>query len=144
MEALNTRVQKGIYPKIPSFYSEDLSSIIALLLQVSAKSRPSCDELLQNRILAKKQKELLIEEAATKVDLLGTIILPKNLKILREKLPKPHYERNTYDDEEWADPEQNAIEAPQNRSLVTDIGQEDSGSRHKLKDNQSVNCNKYR
>jgi NIMA (never in mitosis gene a)-related kinase len=48
MEAFNTRVQKGIYPKIPSIYSEEFSEMLKMLLQVNPELRPSCDEILKN------------------------------------------------------------------------------------------------
>lgn len=43
MKGLYQRVMKGIYPKIPSHYSSDLTAILASLLQVDPKKRPTCD-----------------------------------------------------------------------------------------------------
>ncbi len=109
MEALNQRVQKGVYPKIPSIYSEDLSNLIKLLLQVNPKKRPSCDEILRLPIIRKKMEELQLEEDPEKTSLagnalLGTIQLPKNLRILREKLPKPNYGIKSSPDENEDEP----------------------------------------
>ena len=46
MEGLYNKVIKGVYQKIPDCYSNDLSQIISLLIQVDSNKRPSCDDLL--------------------------------------------------------------------------------------------------
>jgi NIMA (never in mitosis gene a)-related kinase len=43
MKGLYNRVMKGVYPKIPSRYSSDLSTILSSLLQIDPEKRPSCD-----------------------------------------------------------------------------------------------------
>lgn len=98
MEALNQKVQKGVYPKIQSFYSEDLSNLIKCLLQVNPKKRLTCDEIIRLASVQKKIHELQLqdqEEAASLAmgGLLGTIQVPKNLRVLRDKLPKPNYKK---------------------------------------------------
>ena len=45
MQSLYKKVLKGIYPKIPSNYSQDLAHIVKSLLQVSASMRPTCSSL---------------------------------------------------------------------------------------------------
>ncbi len=40
MKGLYAKVIKGVYPKIPSHYSTDLSGMISNLLQVDPKKRP--------------------------------------------------------------------------------------------------------
>ena len=42
MEGLYKKVIRGIYPRIPQQYSQDLSSMIRILLQVNPEMRPSC------------------------------------------------------------------------------------------------------
>lgn len=42
MEGLYKRVMKGSYPRVPSRYSFELSSIIKCLLQTDPRLRPSC------------------------------------------------------------------------------------------------------
>ena len=42
MAGLFKRVLKGIYPKIPINYSQELSAMVRNLLQVSPNLRPSC------------------------------------------------------------------------------------------------------
>ena len=69
--------------------------MIKVLLQVNPKRRPSCNEILQMPIIEKKIQEFGFEEykntnlAAN--TLLGTIQIPRNLCVLRDKLPKPNY-----------------------------------------------------
>ena len=43
MNGLYKRVLKGVYPKIPQTYSNDLSTMIKTLLQVNPSVRPNCD-----------------------------------------------------------------------------------------------------
>ena len=50
MDHLYKRVCKGIYPRIPDHYSNDLWAIVQLMLCVDVKKRPSCDELIQCRL----------------------------------------------------------------------------------------------
>lgn len=42
MEGLYKKVIRGVYPKIPSHYSQDLNNIIKELLNVQAQNRPDC------------------------------------------------------------------------------------------------------
>eukprot|EP00826_Nyctotherus_ovalis_P040945 TRINITY_DN4075_c0_g2_i8.p1 TRINITY_DN4075_c0_g2~~TRINITY_DN4075_c0_g2_i8.p1 ORF type:complete len:337 (-),score=35.43 TRINITY_DN4075_c0_g2_i8:5-1015(-) len=105
MEALNQRVQRGIVPRIPMQYSEDMWSMIKALLQVNPKLRPSCDDILKMSVVKKKTQELQLDEGVqsrslTGNELLGTIQIPKNLRVLREKLPKPHYYSSITNDSE--------------------------------------------
>lgn len=43
MQGLYKKVLKGIYPKIPSIFSSDLSALVKFLIQVTPKMRPDCD-----------------------------------------------------------------------------------------------------
>lgn len=45
---------RGIYPKIPSRYSEDLSDAIKLMIQVEPGARPTCEELLKMPMIYKR------------------------------------------------------------------------------------------
>ncbi len=62
MEGLYKKVVKGVYPKIPQNYSQDLSNAIKIMLQVNPSLRPSSDKLLQSPIFQKKINELLLNE----------------------------------------------------------------------------------
>ena len=43
MKGLYNRVIKGVYPKLPNQYSADLSAMVASLLKVDPKKRPSTE-----------------------------------------------------------------------------------------------------
>jgi len=61
MEGLYKKVMKGVYPKIQSQFSQELSNIIKSLLQVSPGARPSAAKLLSSSIFQKKAEELNLE-----------------------------------------------------------------------------------
>lgn len=46
MAGLYKKVLKGVYPKIPTHYSQDLQNTIKMLVTVEASQRPSCAEIL--------------------------------------------------------------------------------------------------
>jgi len=50
MDQLYKRVCKGIYPKIPDHYSNDIWSVIKQMLSVDVNKRPSCDELIKSKL----------------------------------------------------------------------------------------------
>ena len=54
MEELYKKVMRGIYPKISSKYSEDLSDVLKLMIQVEVGARPSCEELLKMPMIYKR------------------------------------------------------------------------------------------
>ena len=54
MQGLYKKVIKGIYPKIPSTYSDDLASVIAALIHVKPNFRPSCDQILNLSVVQKR------------------------------------------------------------------------------------------
>ncbi len=47
MAGLYKKVTKGLYPKIPSNYSSDLSAVVKALLVVQPQLRPSCNQILE-------------------------------------------------------------------------------------------------
>ena len=51
MKGLYEKVLKGQYPKLPTGYSNDLANMIKVLLHVSPKLRPSCDQILKMSIV---------------------------------------------------------------------------------------------
>ena len=105
MDGLYHKIMKGKYQKIPDKYSKDLNEILKLLLRVDPKERPSCDELLKNKIIMEKiefleqnkdldnKNENLINPKEENV-LLKTIKISKNLLFLSGRLPKANYEAN--------------------------------------------------
>lgn len=92
MQGLNRKIQKGVFDRIPSQYSSDLTSLISMCLQVSPSMRPNCDKLLSHPLILKYGKEVIQNmETEDSNELLGTIVLPRNIKALAGKLPKPNY-----------------------------------------------------
>ena len=106
MEELYKKVMRGIYPKISSKYSEDLSDVLKLMIQVEVGARPSCEELLKMPMIYKRieffneNKDLEInneqmDSINQKFQLLKTINVPKKLENLGKNLPKPNYNTET-------------------------------------------------
>ena len=97
MKGLYQRVMKGVYPKIPSHYSSDLTAILASLLQIDPKKRPTTDQVLHMPIFIAKHNELKLQEQgqsadsedglAKSINMLGTIKLPSNMKLIQGNLP---------------------------------------------------------
>ena len=94
MEELYKKVTQGIFNKIPSQFSNDLFKIVQLLLQVSPEKRPNCSEILNNPIIQKRIeffKNYSGDDCSEDQALLKTIVVPNNLGVLSDKLPKPNY-----------------------------------------------------
>ena len=92
MKGLYNRVVSGVYPRIPSVYSTDLASVIASMLQVNPKARPSCKEILARPEVNKNNRYKLFTNANQSIDLLGTIKLESGIKALNRKMPAAQYE----------------------------------------------------
>ena len=94
MEGLYKKVIQGRFNRIPNKFTNDLFKIVQLLLQVSPEKRPSCEEILKNQIILKRIeyfKNYSGDDNSEDQALLKTILVPKNLLVLSEKLPKPNY-----------------------------------------------------
>ena len=102
MEDLYKKVMRGIYPKISSKFSEDLSDAIKLMIQVEPGARPTCEELLKMPMIYKRieffneNKDLESDDSNNnsinkKFELLKTINVPNKLENLAKNLPKPNY-----------------------------------------------------
>ena len=101
MDELYKKIMRGIFPKIPSKYSEDLSDAIKLMIQVEVGARPTCDELLKMPMISKRieyfneNKDFDLSEDSNdsikKLQLLKTINVPNKLENLGKNLPKPNY-----------------------------------------------------
>ena len=93
MKGLYNKVQKGVFDPIPSQYTPDLFKAISLCLQTSPSQRPSADQLLKLPIVLKHMKEAStasVQESGHS-ELLSTIKVPKNMRALRQQLPKSNY-----------------------------------------------------
>ena len=94
MEGLYKKVMEGKVCRIPNKFTNDLYKIVQCLLQVKPEKRPSCSEILSNPIIVKRIeffKNYSREDVSEDQALLKTIVVPKNLLVLPEKLPKPNY-----------------------------------------------------
>jgi len=95
MEGLYKKVIKGDYDRIPGYYSQDLSNVISLMLQVKPNQRINCDALLELPMIQKRINEQLwleVDQADYNFEMLNTIKVPQNLLFLSDKLPRANYE----------------------------------------------------
>lgn len=95
MKGLYNRVIKGVYPKLPAQYSSDLSSMVAALLKVDPKQRPSTEQILHMPVFIAKYNETVGgsgELGDEPRELIGTIKVPRNLALLHDRLPASQYE----------------------------------------------------
>lgn len=134
---LHVKICKGAYQQIPSHYSSDLSSLVKQLLTVDAAARPALEQVLKTPAVASKVAEIA-EKIASQVPskpplmhgrMLGTIRVPRNLKALKEMLPKPNY-----------DPSRRmSIDSKKsNCSIVAEQAKKNSGRNKELGVNRSI------
>jgi len=97
MEGLYRKVVRGQYPRIPAHYGPDLAEVIAALLQVHPRHRPTVEQLLQMPQMARHLSAAAPAANSPGSDLLGTIKLPKNSLDLSVALPKPRYTQSHTD-----------------------------------------------
>ena len=93
MEGLYKKVTRGYYQRIPTHFSQDLSNVIRGFLQVSPSIRPNCDKILQFPGVIKRMDDKILNEVDEAIpEFMKTIIIPKNLHYLTERLPEPNYQ----------------------------------------------------
>ena len=92
MKGLYNRVIKGVYPKLPSNYSADLSAMVAALLKVDPKKRPNTEQILHMPVFIAKYNESRGSFGNENPELIGTIKVPRNLSLLTDRLPASQYE----------------------------------------------------
>lgn len=107
MQDLFKRVLSGKYPKIPKEYSRDLNTIISTMLKVKPSERPSCEQILH--MPAVEEHITDNDDSNINTELLNTIKIPKNFKLLQTKLPKSQYEDEKQEELDGVD-ELNPIE----------------------------------
>ncbi len=96
LKELYGKIQKGYYEPLPRFYSEDLRNVILQCLKVLPSQRISAIDLLQhpNTLRNLPASDISGQNNQTsKACLLKTIIVPKNLRGLKEALPGSKYEQ---------------------------------------------------
>lgn len=97
MEELRYKVMRGRYQPIPSCYSSELHQMIAVLLQIEPQNRPTIKALLESPSILRRMNLVPDPEppstAASQAPsgILDTIKVPKNLRLLRKRLPAPQY-----------------------------------------------------
>ena len=100
MNDLYKKVLKGQFGRISGKYSSDISKIIKLLLKVNPNDRPSCDQILKNKLVMEridffKDREGFKDESFENMDetqLLKTLRFTNNLNFLSEQLTDSNYE----------------------------------------------------
>lgn len=103
MKGLRQKICKGVYQPIPKHFSLELSDVVKQLLSTNPKVRPSLEKVMEIPIVATKMAEIA-EKINNKITskpplihgcLLDTIRMPRNLRVLKEMLPKANYERRS-------------------------------------------------
>lgn len=93
--SLKRSVVSGRFPALPKVYSESLQRVIALMLRVNGRERPTAAQLLALPEIATKVEIMDSHHAPPNGDinhaLMSTIKIPQVLKKLNEALPKPCY-----------------------------------------------------
>jgi len=93
MEGLAHKVCVGKYRRIPSVFSNELSDVIGMLLQVNPRNRPSAAQFLLLPLIMKHTNALnLADEEPCETDLLSTIRIPRKFLDFQNCLPQPKYE----------------------------------------------------
>lgn len=93
MDTMYRKIVKGVYPRIPAYFSIELSQIIKLLLQVNPSLRLSCDKILLLPLVSKFLEEKHFIQMNEGIPfLLKTIRMTKKMNLLSESLPKPNYD----------------------------------------------------
>lgn len=93
MKGLYNKVIKGIYTRIPDEYTDDLVNIIDMCLKVQPSSRPTAAELLRKKEVVLRLREFGIDNNSSylSLNLLDTIKLPSDMKLIKDRLPTPKY-----------------------------------------------------
>ena len=92
---LSTKACRGVYPAISSNYSKSLSNVVKKMLQVLPSQRITSFKLLELpefELNVGKTCANLCPDNMSK-DLLGTILMPRNMRELSSRLPRAKYSR---------------------------------------------------
>lgn len=95
MEGLYKRVMTGEYPNLPRSFSADLSTLVTKLLQRNASDRPTASNFKTGQLLAlpivAKRISPIAQSQSSDLNLLSTIVFPKNISLLADRLPESMY-----------------------------------------------------
>jgi NIMA (never in mitosis gene a)-related kinase len=94
---LKQGVLVGKYPAVPRAFSYEMSAMIAKMVRVNARERPSVKQILCSEdVKARKASDWYKEPAAMprqasqgKQQLMDTIVVPHHIRNLQKELPKP-------------------------------------------------------
>lgn len=92
MNDLYRKITTQTVLRLPNRYSDELNSVIRLMLTKQPKMRPFVDELLENKLVKLKMREYKLVEKFSMIEaknmLLETLRLPSNFAQLNNLLPK--------------------------------------------------------
>jgi len=102
MQGLYKKILKGSLPPIPEHFSNELWTMLRLMIQVSSKKRPNCEQLMDHPIFKKRSQKYFPEfedseyeiSYAGQSTLLKTIRIPNNIMHLSSRLPKKNYDNS--------------------------------------------------
>lgn len=98
LQGLYKKVCTGMFERIPAVYSNDLATVISALLKVDPEKRPSAEQILSHSLVRKHydgKLEASGEHEEDMDELLKTIKYnPRDLKALKNMLPKANYEED--------------------------------------------------
>ena len=149
-------IQRGIYEPIMNYYSEELRTIINLMLKTDPNMRPTTGQILKSKIILNKKKELKIGEESDFIDiekyeqkkLIDTIKMPRNLKEINGNLPTNKY--NKHQNIKMREEMMKEDQYETNKRLNGFLNQEDKYEIQKLYRNNNnnnkkdlINLNKY-
>ena len=105
LKNLCSNIQKGEYEPIMNFYSDELRTIIGMMLKTNPNLRPSASQILNSSIIINKKKELKIGLSPQDLinqfneeqkGLIATIKMPRNLKEINGNLPMNKYKKYSH------------------------------------------------
>ena len=103
MEELRFKVMKGKIPALPQVYSGDMQKMVKWLMILEPSQRPNIDAVLDHPSVRRRahlapEPEPAVPQPTNAVGgdssdavTLGTIKVPKNLRMLKKRLPAPNY-----------------------------------------------------
>jgi NIMA (never in mitosis gene a)-related kinase 1/4/5 len=91
MKSLYKKVTKGSFPTLPELYSRDFCEVLSCFIIVDPKKRPSAAQILRLPLVNKRVNVREDSGETERSSLLGTIKLPNNIQMIRDRLPSPKY-----------------------------------------------------
>jgi NIMA (never in mitosis gene a)-related kinase len=83
----NNCLYEGIYPRVPPEYSSDLSTVVKMLLNVTAHLRPACgtpidnlEKILEMPQVTKRLEDIPNTESESTLSLLNTIRIQRDFR----------------------------------------------------------------